>query len=299
VTVIAGWYPDPTNSSGLRFWDGQVWTAQTAPAAIAQPRDGNEFAAAGIAGHQQAPAQPVTSHQATAHQAATYFDQPAYSARSATAPGSYSQPPNERYVDTHYDRSRRRPSTGGIVKWVLIAVAIFVLLPIVAAVAIPVFLNSKTKDLSHRTSIAMPDSMAGMVKKNDDISQELADYYDTHLPASYIHLTGVYSQVDGDPGAVVAIVEHAFYPAQISGILQESERSYSSSVSSASSVGPFHNVDPGSLGGTMRCASVVFKGLEGTVCAFADPAAYGIITTYQPDDLAVVLKLRAAVELRS
>jgi hypothetical protein len=28
----AGWFPDPAGSGGLRYWDGQQWTAHTAPA---------------------------------------------------------------------------------------------------------------------------------------------------------------------------------------------------------------------------------------------------------------------------
>jgi hypothetical protein len=41
--VPAGWYPDPANPGGQRFWDGNAWThdvsgpAEPAPAAPAAP----------------------------------------------------------------------------------------------------------------------------------------------------------------------------------------------------------------------------------------------------------------------
>lgn len=33
--TAAGWYPDPQQPATVRYWDGQQWTAQTAPAAPA------------------------------------------------------------------------------------------------------------------------------------------------------------------------------------------------------------------------------------------------------------------------
>lgn len=32
-----GWYPDPTTGTGYRWWDGEVWTEQTAPVAPSSP----------------------------------------------------------------------------------------------------------------------------------------------------------------------------------------------------------------------------------------------------------------------
>ncbi|HEY6531962.1 MAG TPA: AIM24 family protein [Acidimicrobiales bacterium] len=37
MTTPADWYPDPSDSSLLRYWDGSAWTEHTAPAPVAQP----------------------------------------------------------------------------------------------------------------------------------------------------------------------------------------------------------------------------------------------------------------------
>lgn len=36
-TIPAGWYPDPSNESQQRYWNGSQWTANTAPIAPAAP----------------------------------------------------------------------------------------------------------------------------------------------------------------------------------------------------------------------------------------------------------------------
>jgi hypothetical protein len=37
--IPAAWYPDPNDSAGLRWWDGQAWTTQTAAAQSAPVGD--------------------------------------------------------------------------------------------------------------------------------------------------------------------------------------------------------------------------------------------------------------------
>lgn len=37
MNPVAGWYPDPGDPSGLRWWDGAAWTAHTHVAPVAAP----------------------------------------------------------------------------------------------------------------------------------------------------------------------------------------------------------------------------------------------------------------------
>ncbi len=37
MTTPAGWYPDPQDSTTLRWFDGSAWTAHTQPTPSAQP----------------------------------------------------------------------------------------------------------------------------------------------------------------------------------------------------------------------------------------------------------------------
>lgn len=36
--AAAGWYPDPQNPAGQRYWDGTRWTVHTSPAIAGAPR---------------------------------------------------------------------------------------------------------------------------------------------------------------------------------------------------------------------------------------------------------------------
>jgi hypothetical protein len=48
VTRPAGWYPDPDESGGQRYFDGQSWTDQTAPAAAPRPSGAKGKVIAGV-----------------------------------------------------------------------------------------------------------------------------------------------------------------------------------------------------------------------------------------------------------
>jgi hypothetical protein len=229
---------------------------------------------------------------------ASYFETPAHSAPPPVYPGAYSQPLPYSYADTWQAQSRRRGGSRVVVK-ILIGFGTVFLLLVAVAIAIPVFVHQDAKDVYLRTSIVMPASMVGMVKDTGAQAQALAQSFDDVVPASWPHLTGMYSQVDGYPGAVVFVAKHVADPAEIQANLREMERGFLTSADSEITVGQFHDVDPGPLGGKMQCGSMTLKAMDGTVCAFGDEAADGMIITFQPDDETVVPTLRAGIEKRS
>jgi hypothetical protein len=81
--------------------------------------------------------------------------------------------------------------------------------------------------------------------------------------------------------------------------VQDMERGGQEAGASGTTIGQYHDVDAGPLGGTMQCAAITFNAVDGTICGFADPAALGMILTFHSGDEAVVRQLRAGIELRS
>ncbi|MBB5634097.1 uncharacterized membrane protein YhaH (DUF805 family) [Cryobacterium mesophilum] len=43
TVIIAGWYPDPTDDTQARWWDGSQWTSETRPRHPATPHQGNRY----------------------------------------------------------------------------------------------------------------------------------------------------------------------------------------------------------------------------------------------------------------
>ena len=105
----AAWFPDPVQPRQLRYWDGAQWTPYVAPLPVAP-----------VPGAAQMPASQTPASQAPSSQAPT-----------SLAPTSL--PPTKR---------------GGLPVWAIVLICVvpfLVIAAILAAIAIPVYLNQQQK----------------------------------------------------------------------------------------------------------------------------------------------------------
>jgi hypothetical protein len=179
---------------------------------------------------------------------------------------------------------------------VLIGVAIglgsIIIIGVLAAIAIPVFLNQRTQDLAAHTTVSMPPVAAGLALRTDAASEQLAQRLNVaSMPGQ--HLAGAYGGT-ARPEVLVAITKHHMSPGD--------QRAYlAAAVRGARQVSPtaldFEDVDAGSLGGEVLCSSAPAV----TVCFFVDAGAYGSAVVVGTPDRATQLvpQVRAAVERRS
>ena len=209
---------------------------------------------------------------------------------SPHAPSPYGPSP---YPLTPYGPPPHGRSTGAKVAiGIAIAVGSFVVLGILAAIAIPVFLNQQAKAVAARTSVSLPDTVGGYAKLPAAAQQSIQSLI-TQIPAEGHAQAAVYGR--GSTATVVVIVgSHAMNASD--------QRGYLSAVndSEGRNAGVVQTTVPaGPLGGTMQCGTSP----EGqrTDCAFVDAGAFGAIDVLGtgPSAQRLVLSIRSQVEHRS
>jgi hypothetical protein len=172
-----------------------------------------------------------------------------------------------------------------------IAVGSFVLLGILAAIAIPVFLNQRAKGEAAATTVTIPAQVVGLSRLTDAQSLRLEQQLKNQPGQPQV---GVYG-VQGSVRAAVAVSRHAMTTADINSFLSGAESSFQNKGVAVS----FSDAPTGHFGGVMRCATVAVPHV--TVCLFADHGAYGTVSLYGPSagrsDTA--LAVREAVEHRA
>lgn len=181
-------------------------------------------------------------------------------------------------------------STGGKVAVILGAcVAGIVVLAILAAVAIPVFLNQRARAEAGHISVSLPATVAGYPKLSGSADASIQNIV-AALPAEASSQGAVYGSTR--PFVVVIVGHHVMLPKDRSTFLNGVARSeHSEEVAQIP-------VDPGPLGGEMRCGTAM--DLTHTDCAFADAGAFGVIDValVGPKASALVQQVRAQVEQR-
>lgn len=182
-----------------------------------------------------------------------------------------------------------------VLLWLAVAVGAIVVLGVLAAVAIPVFLDQRATGEAGRTSVSAPATVAGWSRLTDPASLALEKQL-VSVSTPGVHVAGVYG-TDGRP--------HAFFGASHAAMSFRDRRDFLAGAEAGAQRSPetagavFSDSDPGRLGGTMRCATLVRT--EATVCFFADAGAYGMVTVFAVGEQGQghVRTLREAVERRS
>ncbi|HUR14292.1 MAG TPA: hypothetical protein VM097_07345 [Mycobacteriales bacterium] len=170
---------------------------------------------------------------------------------------------------------------------VLIAIAAglgaFVVIGVLAAIAIPVFLNQ-------RSVVSTPDVVLGFPRMTDAASRAEAERF-LAMPIPGRKVAASYGR-DGEPVVVFGGASHSMSRGEGQDFFQGAERTYTQSASFLR----FVDVDPGARGGEMRCAGMSTDRGPATLCLFAGSHAYGTITVYGADGQALAVQVRNEVE---
>lgn len=220
---------------------------------------------AGTTGRQTSPAAPVYPPGAPSHTPPGWAPPPGWAAPPGGTP-PYQGVPQQGW-GTPYAPPPPRSGLHPAVLAVVVVFATIVVMGVLAAVAIPVFLHER--DLARRTAVAAPDEVMGMPRL-DDAASAAAQSRMQQLPGPGDHVAGVYGT--GDVRVVVGAARYHLSSDDQDGYL-------TSSSSEATEQGvALVDVEPGRLGGTLRCGTKAPM----TICVFADGGSYGVVVVTGP-----------------
>jgi hypothetical protein len=173
------------------------------------------------------------------------------------------------------------------------AVGGLVILGILAAIAIPVFLDQRAKAAAAGITVTIPETIGGYDRLHDASATALERQLLS--PDTPGHGTAAVYGTNGHIAASVSIWTHPMTSRARAQFLAGAERG--AATQGDGKLSAFTDADPGSLGGQMRCAqlsNVV------TLCMFADAGAYGSLMVGQPltSGAAFAVQMREAVEHR-
>jgi hypothetical protein len=156
-------------------------------------------------------------------------------------------------------------STGRTVLIGLLAAFVgLIVVGILAAIAIPVFLNQR--NLARHTTVSVPAQVAGLPRATDAVGLAAESRLGA-LPGPGDHVAGAY----GSTGTRVAVGAAAYHLS-----FKDQDEYLSSAVAEARTQDvQLAKVAPGTLGGHLSCGSSRVG--TTTICVFADGGSYGIV----------------------
>ena len=270
MAAVPGWYPDPTGTPGLRFWDGQAWTSQTAAPAMA--------AAMTPATTATAPATTMPVQGDPFFGAAPDYSRPP----SVPYPGQWQQARN--------GRSRKKVP--------LIVLASVLGVCVVAAVVNGLVQRNTDNNIYDRTSVVLPASFDGYTKNTGAAADSFTSLASS-IPFPIPPLGALYESPTG--GRAVFIVGRVRLDATtLDSQLSAAETGFRRTADKHGwTYSSFRNAGPGPLGGKMACSTWATPTLNSTDCFFADAGAFGDIVLPTPDADAQAVTLRPEIEKRS
>ena len=152
-------------------------------------------------------------------------------------------------------------------------------LMIAAAVVVPVFLNQRAQTVWKATSVSLPQSIDGQTRLTDTASVQLAESMKGNLVAQAGRLypepiVALYGSAAG-PKLLVVAARPTTPPSarDYNSFFAGFRRGVTSGAPAGATFGPLETVDPGRLGGTMKCLDFTVSGHSFGACAAVDAGA--------------------------
>lgn len=189
--------------------------------------------------------------------------------QASPPPFSYASPPAQAWGPPVVPPTSSGPSR--VLLGLLIGLAALVALGVLAAIAVPVFLDQR--DLARSTTVSAPEQVLGLPHLTDATSAA-AESRMQLLPGPGDHVGGVYGT-----GGVRLVVGAARYH-----LSRSDQEEYLTSAGREASLqgATLSDVEAGRLGGSMRCGASAR--LPMTICVFADGGSYGVVVVTGPAD---------------
>ena len=178
-------------------------------------------------------------------------------------------------------------NVSGLPTWAIVAICVpvgFVILAVLAAIAVPVFVNQRDKAVVAATTVSTPAQISGMSASTNATFQAQLQSAFSNVPACTCFDPPV-SSIYTDAGSTHVVVAVA---GKVNSRFSADDRAdfitgfWESARSSAGGhVGEATEQDAGTLGGTMSCAPIA-GGATGQICVAVDAGSFFfVVDTYR------------------